>query len=110
MFRFGKSSGPERNVEKARERAANPFHAVGISPGACACKAALAMMGERFLSAEAPTLPLAACDSAQKCTCRHQHFEDRRHLQRRGDDHWESGRQWIGPERRQSRGRRATDR
>lgn len=53
------------------------FHAVSIRAGANACAAAKALLGERFLSAEAPSIPLPNCD-ASKCECRFQHHADRR--------------------------------
>jgi hypothetical protein len=109
VFRFLKPS--EKRVEgtKSAGNAPKSFHAVAVQPGLIACRAALKLAGDRFLSAEAPTLPLSDCDIA-KCTCRYAHFEDRRHMQRRSIDHWESGKVWIGQERRGAPGRRSTDR
>jgi hypothetical protein len=52
--------------------------------GAC-CKAVRAISGQRFLSAEAPRLPLADCDQPT-CRCRYQHFTDRRTDARRDGD------------------------
>lgn len=59
-------------------RLPNPWHAVGIQPGPKRCEAALQLLGDRFLSREAPKLPLAACDEAQ-CSCRYRHHDDRRY-------------------------------
>jgi hypothetical protein len=62
----------------------------------------------RFLSSEAPALPLAGCD-ARACTCRYRHHEDRRSSLRRAADVVSSGAYWAGQERRKSIGRRSTD-
>ncbi|MBL8202366.1 MAG: hypothetical protein JNK40_15470 [Chromatiales bacterium] len=53
------------------------FHGVAVKPGPHACKAAQALVGQRFLPAEAPALPLAACDR-DKCQCAYSHHGDRR--------------------------------
>lgn len=87
----------------------NPYHAVSINPplvGACA--AAQRCAGKRFLSADAPTLPLAQCDMST-CQCRYRHHEDRRTDSRRIVDHGGISRVWNGSERRQSSGRRISD-
>lgn len=87
----------------------NPYHAVSIRPGRYACGAVLQLQGVRFLSADAPKLPLPGCN-ASTCNCRYQHHEDRREADRRQSDVWGSGPKWTGPERRKGgRGRRSTD-
>ena len=53
------------------------FHAVSIKVPKTACAAAKALTGERFLSTEAPTLPLPGCD-APDCNCCFVHHKDRR--------------------------------
>jgi hypothetical protein len=88
-------------------RVVNPYHAVGIAPGAASCKAVAGHKGRRYLSAEAPKLPLPACD-ARSCQCRFVHFEDRRD----GDDRRHlmmDARGHLARERRRGRGSRATD-
>lgn len=55
----------------------NPYHAVSIVPEHHCCRAAKELGNKRFLSYEAPVLPLEKCDAA-KCQCRYQHFDDRR--------------------------------
>jgi hypothetical protein len=84
-------------------RVTNPYHAVGIKPCARPCPSALALKGRRFLSSEAPKLPLADC-AAGACGCTYQHFNDRRSGvdRRRTAAH-------PANERRRSRGRRAED-
>ena len=87
----------------------NPFHAVSVLAGPAACQAARGCAGTRFLSTEAPPLPLPGCDAAA-CKCRYQHHTDRRSGLRRGSDamHYQNH-FWQGQERRTSRGRRVTD-
>lgn len=90
-------------------RVTNPYHAVAIVPGQKACAAARTNAEVRFLSADAPPLPLKNC-SAASCTCRYQHFKDRRGEPRRAADvrvvHMQGN--WHGAERRRS-GRRVND-
>jgi hypothetical protein len=88
-------------------RVVNPHHAVGIAPGPVCCKAAAGLKNRRFLSAEAPKIPLADCDS-RVCQCRYVHFEDRR----QGDDRRQlqvDARGHSVQERRRSRGNRTND-
>ncbi len=92
-----------------RHQVRNPFHAVGIdSPRARCCHAARALKGQRFLAGDAPRLPLPDCDSAA-CTCRYQHFEDRRMEVRRASDEHRVEHPYAGAERRGQRGRRLSD-
>jgi hypothetical protein len=65
--------------------AADPFHAVSIIPGEHACAVAYRSTGQRFLSPQAPKLPLPTCD-AFHCTCRFKHHKDRRAGPRRRSD------------------------
>ena len=62
------------------------YHAVSIRCASSACQAAKDAAGERHLSAEAPLLPLKQCDRPDQCTCRYQHFDDRRGDSRRRSD------------------------
>jgi hypothetical protein len=56
----------------------NPWHAVAIQPGPKRCKSVEALAGNRYLSNDAPKLPLRDCTEPQ-CSCRYRHYEDRRH-------------------------------
>jgi hypothetical protein len=90
-------------------RQPSPWYAVSIVPGEACCKMAKAQQSTRWLSAEAPRLPLAGCD-ALNCDCRYKHYADRRtDVQRKQDrDGWI--RFYKGEERRSRvRGRRDTD-
>lgn len=88
----------------------NPWHAVSIVAGASCCDAAKNLSTTRYLSHQAPRLPLAECTKASDCRCSYLHHEDRRGRPRRAA---EAGAAWpepyIGHDRRRERGRRATD-
>lgn len=89
----------------------NPYHAVSIVPGQRACEVARQNTEARFLSSEAPVLPLAGCDVG-RCTCRYQHHPDRRAEDPRREVDigvvTMSG-QWNGRIERRRKGRRVTD-
>jgi hypothetical protein len=91
-----------------RQWISNPWHAVAIVPGQRACQAARAVGKTRYLSAEAPLLPLPQC-STHSCTCHYRHFQDRRRSPRRAADVAASRVSWPGRERRAAPGRRSTD-
>ena len=65
--------------ESVRPSAArtSAFHAVSIKFPEQACAAAKAIAGQRFLSTQAPNLPLPECN-ASKCNCHFSHHKDRR--------------------------------
>jgi hypothetical protein len=91
--------------------AKNPWHAVAIVPSRASCVAARAFKGMRFLSADAPALPLEQCTQPTACRCTYRKHADRREEARRAEDAI-GIRRWspVSVERRQSRGRRSTDR
>lgn len=105
---FGRSEPETKPV--APKKAVNPYHAVTIAIGPRACAAARALHDQRFLSREAPPLPLKKCDSAE-CTCRYEHYDDRRKTGRRARDLGVSIDGYDGNERRvkAKRGRRKSD-
>ena len=98
--RFGRRE-PATPVLTERPRIVNHFHAVSIAPGSNACDAAKARAGRRFLSREAPRLPLAEC-SCTDCRCRYLHHDDRRAYARRISDNRDAmpAAPYSGPERR----------
>ncbi len=69
---------------RADQTCVSPFHAVEIRCTKNACQAAKDTHGKRYLSAEAPPLPLDQCDRSDRCQCRYQHYKDRRGESRRG--------------------------
>ena len=100
---FGASRPPQRSSAPS-----NPYHSVSILPGAPACGAVCRLAGQRFLSRQAPRLPLPTCD-VKSCGCRFQHYKDRRAGPRRHSGVGIMALPETGKERRQSRGRRAED-
>ena len=97
-----------RKGRAAAEAAKEPdFHAVGIKPAGQgqSCDVVLALRGQRFLSAEAPTLPLPDCDAAQ-CSCTYGHYDDRRSSSRRLGARALSKEAYDGPDRRAADNRR----
>jgi hypothetical protein len=105
---FGREAPEAAPAEPRREQVR--FHAVTIAPGVRACTEARALQGKRFLSREAPLLPLRNCGSS-RCECRYEHYDDRRKGHRRAHDLGVSIDGYAGEEHRQrpKRGRRRTD-
>lgn len=104
-----RGNGIRPSSDKTPESA---FHAVAIQCGGTACPGAKRLEGTRYLSRESPPrLPLSSCDRPGTCQCRYRHHMDRRVDARRASDHvWAPTGKWSGSvERRQARGRRATD-
>jgi len=60
----------------------SPFHAVAVKYPKDACAAVRQVEAKRFLTKEAPPLPLPNC-TAKSCGCRFIHFNDRRDEDRR---------------------------
>ena len=90
----------------------HPWHAVEIVAPKTACAAAQALNGKRFLSAEAPLLPLHDCALTGSCHCVYRKHTDRRDgdTVRRSED--DTGIRRMAPaleERRSKRGRRKSD-
>src|SRR5688500_3618084 len=86
-----------------------PFQAISIFRGTSACDAARRFCDHRFLAKDAPTLPLPGCTMPESCECRYLKHKDRRSTQRRSVDFIATSRIYIGKERRQLKGRRASD-
>ena len=91
----------------AEAEKAPDFHAVGIKPAGegQSCNVVLALRGQRFLSPEAPTLPLPDCDAAV-CNCTYRHYDDRRRRSRRASDRGMSEKAFDGPDQRAGEDRR----
>ncbi len=98
------------NTENESGPQPSPFHCVSITLGAGACQTAKTLKGARFLSAEAPLLPLVSCD-ASRCNCTFMHHADRRRGDRRNPYSAQSHGFTVhgGDERRHRRGRRQSD-
>ncbi|HWW21248.1 MAG TPA: hypothetical protein VNZ06_10615 [Steroidobacteraceae bacterium] len=67
-------------------RVTNPWHAVAVSGGPSCCRASFLARSQRYLSTEAPPLPLAGCTQPKSCLCKYKHFSDRRAGPRRTTD------------------------
>jgi len=109
-------AGLHRNASHKKSRSKHKhhsrFHCVETFTHKDSCNAAKKIHGKRFLSAEAPTLPLPACKKAH-CHCEYKHHEDRRSESRRQDvgmQHDMYGLNGETERRHKGRhGRRATD-
>jgi hypothetical protein len=86
------------------------WHSVSIDAKPLSCEAALDLRKTRYLSKDAPALPLKECSKRAACPCTYKHHEDRRAKPRRAA---ETGSSSTGKkrdsERRVSRGRRDDD-
>lgn len=87
----------------------NKYHAVSIVRSLEACAPSVHLSGKRFLSSEAPALPLPGC-AVRSCRCRYVHHADRRADDRRFPfgvrKHVESA---VASERRRGDRRKASD-
>jgi hypothetical protein len=94
-----------------RARQPSRYQAVSIVRPSCACSAVVEFEGARFLTDDAPLLPVPGCDAA-RCSCRYARHGDRR---TRGDRRVYAGLQTElytangSSERRRARGRRRED-
>jgi hypothetical protein len=104
---FGREAEPKPVPAK---KPANLYHAVSIMPGPRCCAAARDLVGQRFLSRQAPPLPLKGCDRAS-CECHYEHHPDRRKTPRRARDLGVSVDGYDGNDQRTGtrRGRRKSD-
>ena len=85
------------------------WHAVSITTPTSTCEAASALRNHRFLSKDAPRLPLVGCSSPETCRCIYRHHADRRGKPRRSTDRGEPPKSNSDAERRGKRGRRSDD-
>lgn len=96
-------------VEEGDSHPRHLYHAVEIRPSGPACATARAFRGKRFLSSEAPPIPLPNC-SQKQCSCVYVHYEDRRVGQRRDGYLHKAYKQGERMQERRQQGRRYTDR
>lgn len=86
------------------------WHAISVQAKALSCAASHELRKKRFLSNEAPVLPLAECTKRASCPCTYKHQDDRRNKPRRDCGSGISPHvSKHGTERRTSRGRRSDD-
>jgi len=68
----------ERSAKAKQVMKPQPTHrAVSVCPGAFSCQAIRELEETRYLSGDAPMLPLRECDQ-EKCKCVYEHHDDRR--------------------------------
>jgi hypothetical protein len=60
------------------ERTSHAWRAVSVEAGEAPCAPVRALLGKRFLVAQAPRLPLLECPWADDCDCQFRHHDDRR--------------------------------
>jgi hypothetical protein len=100
IWRFGAQPQIKSPSAKKTSPPKKPkWYSVSVVPGKPCCPAVKGLARKRWLSAEAPRLPLERCD-IRTCTCRYQHHEDRRGAPRRRVDRQALPRQYEGSERR----------
>ena len=98
-----------RTDDKQPAKGDRRWHAVSVKPASGACPAAISGKNRRWLSREAPMLPLPGCTRPDACHCTYQHHDDRRAGSRRAEDLDAFARQpTIPTERRKQRTRRDT--
>ena len=91
---------------KSERPGKSPWYAVSVVPAVRSCAAVKALARKRWLSSEAPRLPVPKCD-ARTCDCRYLHHTDRRAAPRRRVDRDALPRNFEGQDRRsRSRDRR----
>lgn len=76
-----KNKAGQSKAKATSKKTINPYHCVELKMPHDACKEVQKLYGKRFLSAEAPVLPLPGCD--QNCRCKFKHHNDRREDDRR---------------------------
>lgn len=110
----GKTSGINKSKSSASRalpaRASSHWHAVAIKPKGQCCEAVQARRSARFLSGDAPRLPLPECNTSDTCTCVYKHHADRRAQPRRQEERDGLRRSGtVEQERRLTHDRRKTD-
>ena len=76
------SHSNKKKTKSVSKPKVNRYHCVELRIPYDACDAAMHLHGKRYLSAEAPVLPLPGCDQ-RVCQCRFKHHDDRRRDERR---------------------------
>ena len=95
-------------TERDKKTSDTRYHAVSIILASEVCDAARALIGKRFLAAEAPAFPVDGCDAAS-CSCKYRHYGDRRSGPRRARELGMPDQPRPGDERRVSPDRRDED-
>jgi hypothetical protein len=99
-----KKSAPIARPKATQSR--GDYRAVSLAPNIDCCMATKDA-GGRYLSREAPQLPLANCTMPAECSCKFRKHSDRRDGERRVFGEACNSRWFAGSERRTRRGRRS---
>lgn len=106
VLRMRQSKQAPAQVRRTGQAAGNPYHCVEVRSNNPMCNTAWRVAGVRFLSSEAPPLPMPGCEAAS-CTCQYIHHDDRRQEDRRNPyGQWGSVPPAITGERRSRTDRR----
>ena len=119
LFKLNTGHKRHRHYAKAvnqhadRTKPHHHFHSVSIVNDGSCCEQAETLSGKRFLSKDAPEIPMEECTMTQ-CQCRYQHHEDRRQIGNDRRVEYGVTRELFGAFGEQNRrdrpkGRRATD-
>ncbi len=81
-WRFVARQRRQRAILAAVQNRTRSYHSVEVLAGFYSCGAAQQLAHARFLSDEAPSLPVPGC-RVERCTCRYIHHDDRREDDRR---------------------------
>ncbi len=108
-----RSQGKTKTVKRSASPAQrNPYQAVSVMSSRVACTAVGRIKDQRFLTADAPLLPLPDC-SVKECNCKYAHHPDRRDKSNDRRTHYSLGTKLYAqgdrPDRRANPGRRSSD-
>jgi hypothetical protein len=104
LARFGARKEPPAAPAPLR-----PFQAISVYRGLICCQTVRKFSEHRFLTRDAPPLPLAGCSMPKTCQCKYIKHKDRRAEGRRMMDFGLAARLFDGRERRKRGGRRSQD-
>jgi hypothetical protein len=77
FYQHRKNRAQQRHHKPKHHHVQHPYHGVSVETLPDCCIAARNLANKRFLSNEAPMLPLEDCQMTN-CQCHYQHFDDRR--------------------------------
>lgn len=107
-LRYAAGQKPPRASPADKRDARSRYHCVEVRTGVPACEAARQLGNVRYLSSEAPGLPVSGC-TEQQCACSYIHHDDRREDDRRNPyGQWTNLPHGMERERRSRTDRRAS--
>lgn len=111
-FKLDSRDKTAQRFRRYSSQSVSPYRAVSIECGADACESVQQLHEKRFLSSEAPLLPLHDCACAG-CSCTYVHHPDRRRLTRDRRTpralSKDTSSMFDGEEKRHGNGRRRSD-